>query len=193
MATEVIRVRTALAGPADSYMLNTFFFDSSTASAAEARLVVNDFWTALEPRMNQNVSWEVEQECSILAVSTGTLSGVDSDFTVYSGTGSEDNDPLPWATQGLAQWGTTGIVNGRRVRGRTFIPGACEEHSNGRPDSGYLSTLAGAAAALAASTTKPQVWSRPISSGPHTRSGQSFDMTSGVAWGQWAVLRKRRG
>lgn len=193
MTTTLLRVRTDLTGPADSAMLNTFYFNWDTTTPSDARSVVNDFWTALTSKINQNVHWTVEQECEQIDPATGTLMSVGSDFTTYTGSGSEDNDPLPWSTQGLVQWHTAGIVNGHRVHGRTFIPGACEEHSNGNPDSGYLSALVTAGSALTSGSPTAMIWARPVTSGPHTRAGSAHNITSHGAWGKWAVLRHRRG
>lgn len=111
-------------------------------------------------------------------------------------------DQLPHSSQALVQWVTSGIVHNRRVKGRTFIPGALEAENSptGTPlpavntplqtaINTYLSTMSGRA----------RIWSRPfVQTDPEqesknpSRPGSAHAINAGNIAPYWAVLRSRR-
>jgi phage tail tape-measure protein len=107
--------------------------------------------------------------------------------TAQSGGGSSNTDEVPRTSQALVQWSTSVIINRRRLRGRTFIPGYVEaaNTTGGVPLPASMSSLQTAAAALIADTgNELRVYSRA-----HNTSAVVQGATT---WDQWATLRSRR-
>lgn len=89
------------------------------------------------------------------------------------------------------EWSTAGVINSRRVTGRTF---AVPLVNNSFDNNGTLSTAAleqlndAADVYVNESTSGPVVWSRPAPGRP----GASFSITGGRVRDRVAVLRTRR-
>ena len=133
---------------------------------------------------------------TVLAIedTTGVLAGVFSATPVANTTTSGGTAPLPYQTQGLIQWTTGTIINGRRLRGRTFVP-APDEGDNGTgglPTSSYTSSIDAAIAGFMAAVagTVPSIWHRPSS--PGASDGSSGDVVTGDTSATWSVQRTRR-
>jgi hypothetical protein len=194
------RLQSAITGLAGGTGLSTFHFLASAGSGADAQASVDAFWNALESVMHVSLSVASTGELVTFEDTTGEASS----FTPVTGEthpGVDANSELPAATQGLIRWSAGGVVAGRRVQGRTYIPGATEANSgtDGLPQTPYRTALDNAAAALLASVlSTPVVWSRPVTADPEAnppiegRLGSSHQILSGAAWTQWAVLRGRR-
>lgn len=91
---------------------------------------------------------------------TGTVTG-QSPVVPFSEAGDDSAAALPPVTQALVTWSTGVWVNGRQLKGRTFIPGLCEDSNEpgGVLQTGVLSTIQTAANALVAAAGLV-VWSR---------------------------------
>jgi hypothetical protein len=196
----VYRLQTVLGGLAGGAGLTTFHFLASGGSGQEAQDSVDAFWSAVDVAMTNNISITPTNELVAFEDTTGEISS----FTPVSGVGHQGDDVsarLPPTTQGLIRWGTDGVVAGRRVQGRTFVPGPSEANSTttGVPEAAYVTALtAGITALLASATSSPCIWSRPVEADPEAdppvegRLGSSHLITGGAVWSQWAVLRGRR-
>ena len=124
----------------------------------------------------------------------GTTTAVGTNFT---GAG----DPLPPANQLLIHWTTNGIVHNRRVRGRTFLPGALESHNSGigtaLPIVG-TPVQTGLTQLLTTMAGRMRVWSQPfVQTDPTniknpTRLGSAHAISASSVDGKWAILRSRR-
>lgn len=165
----------------------------STADATDCLDLFRDFWEAIKAQITFGVT--ITYDSLVLAYNdaNGDLVGAFTGIPGAATVGSAAGDPMPFQTQGLVTWRTTGIVNNRRVAGRTFIPYPVEgASSNGvGPNSTYTTAVAaGITALLAAGATasEPVIWHRPGPGG----AGSSYPVTAGVARDQWAVLRSRR-
>ena len=92
-------------------------------------------------------------------------------------------------TQGLVHWLTGDFVNGRQLRGKTFIPGLCEDDNTtaGLMSSTCQGVIATAADALltASGTNGPLMIYSPTN---HVAEAVQAN-TVGT---KWAVLRSRR-
>lgn len=93
----------------------------------------------------------------------------------------------------MVNWRTSGIVSGRRLRGRTFIvPAAGLESSTGAPTTTGLTTLSTAADTLIGATfDQIKIWSRPRTL-PTPRSGSSAFVTGKTVPAKFVVMRSRR-
>lgn len=188
------RVQTSFTGaPVTGGGLNTLYFEAGGGlTAADAHDAVVDFWTLCAGAIDSELAMTVLGEIAVIDEATGTLTGVESATPVVVA-GGASGDALPLATQGLIRWRTGEFVNGREVRGRTFVPGPVEVLSTGgRPESSYVGGLNTAAAGLIAETTAALlIWHRP---GPNAvlEPGSSHPVLTGSTWSEWAVLRSRR-
>jgi hypothetical protein len=196
----VLRVDTVFTGPAGSPWLSAMYFSLDTQAGADQAVAdVGAFWGAVDGGMSSTVSWSTQPDVQSLDPTDGSLLATFS-TTPQSGSGASAGDMLPTAAQALVRWRTSGIVNGRTVRGRTNVPGVTEAFAAaGRPISAYLITLNTAAAALIAGTSDLLIWSRPHTqdfdespTSPPTRAGSAHLVTSGSAWSEFAVQRSRR-
>jgi hypothetical protein len=198
--TLLYRLQSDITGLAGGPGLSTFHFLESGGSPGDAQASVEAFWTALLTVIDNAIQISPTQEVVVFEDTTGEAQS----FTTVAGatkTGSDVNAALPPATQGLIRWATAGVVNGRRVQGRTFVPGPTESYSStsGRVEAGYLTAMANAIIALiGGANSVPVVWSRPVTADPGAdppvagRAGSSHVITGGSGWGDWAVLRGRR-
>ena len=190
-----LRVRTEITAVSGSPYLSTMHFPGSGGTDAEAAAdAVRAFWDELDSSMAAPASIQVLGEVEEFDPETGALLEVFSTeqaVLVASGGG----DPLPWATQALIRWRTGAFIDGRELRGRTFIPALTEGHNTqGRPTAALITILNSAAGAV---NTLLGIWQRPraASEGPpvvEARAGQIVPVSAFSAWSQWAQLRSRR-
>lgn len=122
---------------------------------------------------------------------TAAFTGAAPAAVTFTGSG----DPLPFQTQALVRYGTGVFVRGRRLIGRTFVPGLLESSStSGIGPSSALQTSLNTAFGLLGTTVVSNinqiVWSRPNPAVPG--SGQSEPVTSRSASATWAVQTGRR-
>lgn len=176
------RVRTTWSGLQGSPWLSTHYFQSAFSGAVEAAEAVGEFWELLDPNISINALWQVEGDIATIDQVTGEIQDL-TQVTPISGQGASSSELQPAATQGLIRWRTGVYAGGREIRGRTFIPGACENLGTSVPSSTYIANANVAAAHL---VDEPGfcVWSKTHGLAP------SVDV--GVCWNQYAVLRSRR-
>lgn len=182
-------------GPALSVM---YFLPVGTVNLAAAQAsidAVRDFWVACAPRMSSSSSWTVLGTVDQIDVTTGDLQGSFAG-TARNGLPSGTGDVLPYQVQGMIRWDTGLVMDGRRLRGRTFLPATLEADNGGlgQPLTGYLTTMNTAAAALVASATADlAVYHRPIPAtapgGP--RAGGAATAVTGTCSSSWKTLRSR--
>jgi len=162
--------------------VSTFFTDPSAGQPDPAP--IRTFFDAIKAYLPTGMTITVPSSGDLIEESTGALSGswsVTPVPTVITCTGSGG---YAGNAGGVIHWLSTEVVNGRRVRGRTFlvplIGGVFE--TNGSPNSTYLGALNTAATAfLASSTWHPVVWARPFAGTPQdpvTRVGSKHPVTS---------------
>lgn len=165
-----------------------YFFEVGDIAALRADL--DAMYTAFADRLDTLTTWSIATSGNVLDEATGTLVGDWAEPTAQTGAGLASGQPVSNAAQALLQWRTGVVVNGRRLRGRTFIPGIAQQALDG----GQLSaaTQADMAAAAQAFAVDPDVslvvWHRPSDSGP----GEAHAVTTGSVWNELAVMRKRR-
>lgn len=181
----IYRVRTAINGQTGGAELATMFFDATTGTPQDAANAARAFWVDLAGVIRNSTTMVVEPVVYTLDVATGqptTTAGV----TAAAVTGTDTQELLPSATQGLIKWHTGVFLSGRELQGRTFIPAPTEGSNNvGVPLSGYITALTTAASNLASSG--------PITFGIYSREHRQFrEATSGAPWSQWAILKSRR-
>jgi len=145
--------------------------------------------TAVKASLSNQVSYLIETSGRELDDTTGALTGAWSETSAKTGTGTSATQPVADSTQLLFRWGTGFIVNGRFLRGRTFIPGFFQGGvSGGNVLAAQVTGLTTVAQALATDAASLQVWHRPVAGA----GGNAVQTSSGSLWSELAVLRRRR-
>ena len=180
-----LRVLTKMTGLAGQPWYNTLHFAGGTQTEADdAADAAHDFWNAFQPSFANGLTVQVQPEVISYDPTTGDPVGLFATSTPAI-TSSGSGEPLPWATMGLVRWRTGDFVEGREVRGRTFIPALTEGHNtSGRPASALLTIMQTAIDALIADTPTFQVYS--------VAHRTTHAVVTGSPWSEWATLRSRR-
>lgn len=188
----MFRVRTVFQAPQGAPWYSNLYFGGATIGGDPQDEIdaVEDFWSGFGGSLDNSITARVEGEVPVIDDESGTLVDVTTgDFgtPVFSATGA----PLPRSQQGLAQWQTNAYIGGRRLRGRTFVPGVMVANMlEGRPDPSVVAAYAAVAQGLVTNpSTDLLVWHRP---GGSTPDGLSASVVSASFWTEYAVLRSRR-
>lgn len=197
----LVRVQTVWTGVAGSpYYTNIYAIGPITTNngndmATAWRVFLNSLTATLANGLVATIDPEILEFNEVDGTVTGAGTTTQAAVVMNGGT-----DRLPPANQLLIRWSTAGIVHNRRVRGRTFLPGAQEGHNdlsgNPAPAIGtpvttglqaYLTTMAGRA----------RIWAQPHNPDPAdpnnpARPGSQHAITGFTIAPYWAVLRSRR-
>lgn len=186
MPREIIVEWTTASGAGKKSVL---FFDTGTTAASQ-RTALSTMLTSIQTSLVSGNTWRIANVGRELDNSTGTLTGAWSDASVKSGGGTVPPQQVADATQVLFQWRTGVIVNGRFLRGRTFIPGlAVSNLSGGNLLAGVQTGFQGYGTTFLNANVGFQVWHRPVNgSGGQVALGGTC-----TVWSELAVLRRRRG
>lgn len=175
-------------GPQGSGMSTVMFFES-TPTIASQRASIGTFLTSYKANIANTWSYAVRTTGRNLDSGTGALVGSWSEPTATVGTGGVATQPLPDAAQVLYQWRTPTIVNGRFLRGRTFLPGlTASSLTNGNITAGVVTGLTSYGTTFVGAATAFGVWHRPIGGG----GGTHVVASACTVWPELAVLRRRR-
>lgn len=183
------RIRTVWSGVAGTPWYSNHYFAFSPGTVQLTLDAVEDFWIAVNGAICNEVFWQIESDVAVVDEATGDITSIETG-TGGGGQGANTNDPLPWATQGLINWLTGQFSNGRQVRGKTYVPGLCEDGNTtgGVMSSGLQTTIQGAADGLIADADSGgfnlQVYTR-VNTG-------DVEVASASVPTKWAVLRSRR-
>jgi len=188
---DLYRVRVNFSGGSGTPWLATHYFLGSAGSAQQAATAVGVFWGAVDALINSGHDWATELDVTTIESSTGALTAVTA-TTQQTGTGALATERLPQATQGLLQWRTGGILGGKELRGRTFIPGLTEASNDSGDVVAATVTAVQAAASTLIGTANADlvIWKRPNPSG--AGNGGYSSALVGSMWSKFAVLRSRR-
>lgn len=186
------RVRTIFTAPQGSpWYSNLYFAGAEIGGDPQSEIdAVEDFWNGFGGSLDNSVTVLVEGDVAVVDDFTGNLLSVSSAtprVPVFSATGA----PLPRSQQALCRWATQTYIGGRRLRGRTFVPGVMTANmTEGRPDPSVVAAYGVVGQALVTdSATQLVVWHRPDDSGSN---GSSHLVTDASFWSEYAVLRSRR-
>lgn len=192
--SDLYRVKTTFTASAGAPYLTTLIFEGdgtpSSAHAVAARGKVVAMWNSLVTSLHPSVTGSVDVTVDYLNEITGALitSFAVSPFT-FTGTGT--SEVLPPTVQGVCRHETGQIRNGRRVRGKTYIPGMQEiRNVGGFPDSTIIAAITTAFAQLYTPNTNPffAVWHRPVNGA----GGEAIVASGSNALSYWGSLRSRR-
>jgi hypothetical protein len=162
-----------------------FYFREGGGTAAQAHAAVATFWTGCHDMPHTSTTFLIAGEVESVDENTGQVTAVTS-VTPVSVAGLSSEDPMPPANQALVQWRSGSFLNGREIRGRTFIPALTEGDWNSGAWSGTrAANVVAAANALVASANADLC----IFSPTHLTYRV---VTSAALWSKVATLRSRR-
>lgn len=176
--------------------VTSFFTDPASGNPDPAPL--RTFFNALAGLLPSGLTITVPATGDLIEETTGQLAGTWTATptpTVVTGT---NTNTYAGNAGAVVHWLSTDVVNGRRVRGRSFLVplGSSVFDTAGSLSSGTLTTIQTAAAALLASATwHPVVWARPYTdpAGIHpSRVGSKHPATSYRVPDLAISLRSRR-
>ena len=198
MATSLRTIaRGSIGGAVNSYIFSMNWIPGTTggvtADASDCLARFRSFWFGMAGILGSTLAITFDTTVLQFNPGDGELLGALTATPQTSVLGTATGDLLPAQNQGLISWNTAGVVAGRRVIGRTFVPLPTETFNStgGQPTGSYTSGLAaGISSLLTAGPTAsvPAVWARPIPG----RSGFTFQITGGTARTFWSVQRGRR-
>lgn len=165
----------------------TLYEDAAVAGLPAA---VVSFLNSIKANFPDNLTWTVPGGGDTFDVGTGTLNGTWSDGGGGTVTGT-DGGAFQLGSGFRIKWATAGIVNGRRVKGTTFmVPAASAVFStDGRITAASQASLNAALATYVAAVAGKQViWSRPIPG----RAGTMHPITTATIPSLPTALRSRR-
>lgn len=180
----MLRVTTTTTGPAGAPYYTTMYFEGAVlADAQAASNAVKQFWTDCSSAIGATTNMLVNSEVEVVDPASGQVTGTFNVPQLVVG-GVAGGDHLPDFTQGLVRWLTGIYVNGRQLRGRTFIPSPTEAaHTGGNPTAGYVSDVQAAADTLMGTSDL----------GVYSPTHRVFALgTTASVWQRWALLRSRR-
>jgi len=166
----LVRVQTLWTGVAGSpYYTNLYALGpGSTNNGLDLANAWRTFLNTMAPTLRTGMLATIDPEVLEFDETNGNVTG--SGITTagpvsFTGAG----DALPPANQLLIRWATDGIVHNRRVRGRTFLPGALEAHNDAQgnvlPALG-TPTLSALNAFLTTMSGRLRIWAQPLENDP---------------------------
>lgn len=186
------------AGPAGPVGLTTFYWDGTGASdvalVTEAHARVRAAFAALAARLIAGSGFIIDQpNGDFFEETTGQVVSQAAPSALPAGvTFTNANDPLPYQTQAYVRYFSGTFINGRRVSGKTYIPGWTElDNASGTPSGPAVTALNAFCTALGTTVVTPmsqRIWHRPGGAG----AGLTVPVLSRTASGTWGVLRSRR-
>nr|CRY96176.1 hypothetical protein [uncultured prokaryote] len=190
----VIMLSSVFTGLAGGTYYNRMYFRSPDTSNTIAVAAYRDFWDSLMDKVTSELTWTLNQESVTINEATGQITAVDP-VPAKTRPGGADDDPLPLQCQALIRLGTDGLRDGKRVRGKIYVPGLTESSST----NGAVTIGAAATSAIAAlEDGNPVVYarSRMIQIGgslPIVLPGQAYDVQNiTLQTNKFASLSSRR-
>lgn len=195
--TVMLKCTTRFTGPSGSPGYTVLYWrpgtgGGSTADATDIAARVRANWGFLFSRFQTGTAIQVDGTMDAIEDTTGAIVGAFTGTTPAvlnaNGTGGQ----VPAASALLVQARTSNVVNGRFLRGRTFVSyltvgqlgtdGSVASATATAFNSGFNGMLTGGGTA-----SFPVVWHRP-----GTGVGISYPVTSYTTWSLMATLRSRR-
>lgn len=164
--------------------VSLWHFDGDTTAATGAAAAATTFLQALDNHMHTAQLWSLDPEVPEISVTTGQIIG-QTTITSTSGAGVGAGTPVPQVAQLLIRWRTGAFLNGREIRGRTFVPGlsSVSQTATGEVTSTVRSQVDAAAATFLSNSEF----------GIYSPSNAAFaEASTGQCWVEFAAMRSRR-
>jgi len=193
----MLRVRVAITGWEGGPGLSTFYFtvptqDAAAASrvAAHVRAKLNGSWAPQSPNA---ITLTTSGDVDVLNAATGVIENTLSVAAPAPIAGTGGTSWAPFSVAMLLQLRTSTFINGRRVRGRSFLSPvrASAIAAHGSLDETQRNAMQVAGEDFRTSVTAGDtwvVWHRPVNGA----GGSAAQITSVTVPGKPAILRSRR-
>lgn len=169
--------------------LSVMYFDEEGFTVAEQRAALNTLWSAVDANLTTSTTWRVDSVGRTLDANTGVLTGDWAEATAYTAAGALSGSAVPNASMLLLRWATGFVINGRAVKGRTYVPGlGAGLLVDGQVAAASSAAISGFAQAFVADGNGFGVWHRPSNGS----GGDLVTASSGSSWNELAVQRGRR-
>jgi len=181
----MLRTVTTWTSPGGAPYYTTLYFNGLVGAAAAAHSATTAFMASMDDYIDNQFTWTVTTEVHEVDPATGLTVAV-ALVPTTTGTGAVAGVQTSSATQWLIQWRTGTYINGREVRGRTFLPGWIGNNlADGKMAAASIALVnAKLVAYLAGPGALAQVWS--------PTNGVAVNVVGATVWAEMAVLRSRR-
>lgn len=183
-------ITAAWTTPAGNKGRTITYFAADAASIEAQRAALDDFLSAYVAYCANTVSYTVERFGRVIQDSNGQHIADWNGSLNLTAQGTQTDGPVPDVAQVLAKWSTEYFGGGRRLQGRTFLPGLARANvEGGNVATGVLTAVVTAGKALAGAGVGFGIWHRPKATG----AGSFALVTDCTAWTEMATQRRRRG
>lgn len=170
------------------------FFNTGVSTAQAAADAAREFWragTSIGGALPAGVTLAFPAVVDTIEATNGQLTS-NTSITAPAAITGADATAYSAVSGACVTWRTGEFVNGRRVRGRTFIVplGGASYQTDGTLGASFLGTLNTAITALVAAAPEFCVWRRPT--GPGAADGSSHVVAAGTVTDQASFLSSRR-
>lgn len=179
---------TGAPGYTNLYFRNSGLVQTAVNNAVDA---VFNLLEDVAPYEGNDVTWTISSEVKEVDETTGDLIALHSPSSTPTPVVGAMNDLGPIPAGLCVSWGTNGVHDGRRVRGRTFfVPlGFLAWEGDGTPASGTMTAFRAAATAFKDdSGSEFVIWARPAPGVP----GAAYEVVSATVRDRAAILTSRR-
>lgn len=187
-------VRTVHTGLAGSPYLSTHYFQNlADGEAQNCADLVSAFWDDLKTVVDSGNTSLVSNVVQVVQETTGNI--IEESIVITAGVTGTNSGTEEWtAKQGVLGFRTTTFIDGKRLYGRTYIPGVPGSAGEQVPTTGYRTVLTTAGNNLVADSGTngtPLCAVRRPKEDPFV-PGAIAPITSCKPSLQWGVLRSRR-
>lgn len=184
---DIWRYRTDLGGLVGGPGLMTQHF-SPALGATDAQDCVDAvaaFVAGIDVFTSNSITYRGATEMEVLDQATGQQTGTIA-VSPYTEGGDDSATMLPPINQVLVRWVTDGFFGGRRLQGRTFLPGFCEDSNE---PGGLLQT----AVATAVTTAATGLITAGVGFCIYSRKNAGAALVASAStWNQFAIQAGRR-
>lgn len=179
------RVQVVTTGYNGSPGYNTFVTgESDPVEIAAWAVDVDTLWDELESVLANGTVWTRSGQIEVFNPSNGQTIGLVSG-SPSSGIGTWGTAKAPGGTALLLQWRTGEYVNGREVRGRSFLSGIGDfGDTTGAVPTSIITDVQNAMDNYLSNTNGASVYS--------PTAGDTYAIASGNCWNKFGLIRSRR-
>jgi len=161
-----------------------------TPFGSDITVELGTFWNAIKTLFPNSVTWDIPASGDVVDEASGLITGAWTGGTAATITATGGATAYAGGTGAYVRWQTAGIVDGRRVKGRTFLLPllTAAYDATGTIDPTRQATMQTAATTLVGAG-KQVIWSRPD---PGGTNGTSHAVTAAVVPDKVTSLRSRR-
>lgn len=181
----MLRVQVVTEFPNGGPGYNNFYLEGAEAEAAAAHAAVATLFDGLKSVLTSQATYHVLPEIEQVDPVTGNITAVYSATEVVAA-GTWGSNTSPSGTCLVLRWRTGVFVNGRELRGRSFISGlGTIAEGSALVPSGVITDVQNAQAAY--------LGAAPLSASVYSPThGQEAEIVTATCWNRFGLMRSRR-